>query len=159
MFFRSFYTLKMRTRFIILSTCIVGSLILLILTIQISKSLELQNGFSRHYLGHKLRPSKSTHLKLTQFYFAGNTKDNIYLGNYLNSTLLFSSDYSLQDTQYSLITCRDKSPIAWRILNVQVDSPQVYFMEGLTPTLLVTDFAFKKKTFELGFAVIVLAHL
>ena len=48
--------------------------------------------------------------------------------------------------------------LPWRILNVQVDSPQVYLMEGLTPTLLVTDFAFKK-AFELGFAVIVLAHL
>lgn len=129
---------------IILSACVIGSLFLLILTIQISKPLEAKNGFNRHFLGHKLEPSKSIHLNLTQFYFAGNTKYNIYLGNYLNSGLLFSSDYSLQDTQYHIITCADKSPIAWRMLNVQIDSPWVYLMEGLTPALLATDFAFKK---------------
>ncbi len=93
------------------------------------------NNFSRVLPPHILSDARQMDLGLNSFYLAGLTNEYIYLGNKTAPTFLLRTNYYLTDTIYKFL----KFPIGLRVfpkeIQTIIDSPDIYCMEGITPTI------------------------
>lgn len=96
----------------------------------------LKNGFVRFFPPHAVLNMKTLDIKYNSYYVAGLTQGHIYLGNYMQPTWLKIIDYNLTDSQTVFLNPPENEPIAWKILRVAVDSPNVFMMEGLSPKIV-----------------------
>jgi len=132
----------MRIKLIALSICALGGVIFITILYSFSYKINHQkNGFNRIIgKGHDhWKLISALDLKYNSYYIAGITDSHIYLGNSTSTSLLLSTDYKLKDTHTSRIIAPDTNKIAWKALKVFVDSPNVYMMEGILPSILHCD--------------------
>jgi hypothetical protein len=122
---------------------LLGSILLLLAVVWFSGTPAPANGFNRHFLAGRARLIRSLPLGQPEFYIAGSDSQQIYLANYADTRLLFSCTNNLEHGAYRRIPVVDTGKFAWRLLHIQIDSPTVWLMEGLTPAIFKTDLLFQ----------------
>ncbi len=111
--------------------------------------------FTRNLGSAHLTPDRTLELGHAGHYFAGYTDYTIYLGDTHAPGRLIAVDRELRDTTPLLITI-DHDSLAYRALEVKVDSPNFYLTDGIMPFIYrgtldtrkasawMTDIAFSK---------------
>jgi hypothetical protein len=95
-----------------------------------------KGGFSRIFFPFNVPLLKTLELKSYPYYYiAGLSKTKIYLASDRITNKIIVTDYNLKDTQeINLVTSPYK--INWAGVEIKIDSPHIYLMEGITPTIL-----------------------
>src|SRR5690606_41032297 len=57
-------------------------------------------------------------------------------GDQAYSSKLFITDYNLNNGQYQDLNVPDSTQIAWKAVKIFVNYPDVFLIEGITPTIL-----------------------
>lgn len=116
-------------------TCFLASITLVtILYFGSAKVNSGKNGFIRLLRTHVVDSQRILELSHPSYYIAGGTTSKIYLGNYNAPLEVLRTDFVLKDTHYVHTVLQDESA-AISALHLQVDSPHIYLMEGITPSL------------------------
>jgi hypothetical protein len=120
-----------------LTSCFIGSILTIIIIYLFSTSFNhRKNGFIRLFPPHIAVPLGSVDIKYNSYYIAGLTSNEIYLGNETSPTHLLVANQSLTDTHHFRISLPKNEKISEASLKVTVDPPNIYMVEGLTPTYL-----------------------
>lgn len=136
--------LKMKP-FLFLFVIFIGSLaIVAVLFIYSGNNQKPKNGFSRKLEKNGVKKIAELDVKYNTFYISGISKDRIYLGNYKSPLYLFDCNHSLEDTVLKRLPFSYSSKVKWGIAKLQVDSPNLYLSEFLTPTLILAKLPFKE---------------
>lgn len=93
------------------------------------------NSFIRLLPSGILKPEKIINLKYNSYYIAGQTRENIYLGNINSPFLVISVNLASGDTLKNLINTA-KAKQLMQGAHLSVDSPYVYLKEGRMPILM-----------------------
>lgn len=127
----------MKVRFYILLICFIFATGLIeILALRARPNQSLKAGFSRLMVHESLLSAKWINLQNNSYYFAGVSSKSFYLGNYTAPLRLFKCDFELKDTQ-TLFLCPTKGVrMDWFASRIEVDSPEIYVMEGNTPMII-----------------------
>jgi hypothetical protein len=104
---------------------------------RISHKSAKPNDFARIFPPHFLTAANSLNLRYNSFYFGGLSDAKIYLANYSAPAHLLICDFALKDTQNIVLKVEDGVKIAANAVNVFVDSPYIFIIEGMTPTVLI----------------------
>ncbi|RNL90677.1 hypothetical protein ED312_05735 [Sinomicrobium pectinilyticum] len=99
-----------------------------------SKTYDFSRTFTESPLVIKNR--KVLKLRNEFHYIAGLTEKNIFLGDKAYSGKLFTTDYNLNNGQYKDLNVPDSTRIAWKAVKIFVNYPDVFLIEGITPTIL-----------------------
>lgn len=117
---------------ILLSLCSIGSLLFLY---QRSEYLtEKENNFTRRFLQHPFDEEQRFDLKVNSYYFAGSTKDSLYLGNYTTPFTLSSIDNNFQEIK-TLQVVPDQSDFTFKGSRIVVRDSIYYLFDGTVPIL------------------------
>ncbi|SFW20797.1 hypothetical protein SAMN02927921_00560 [Sinomicrobium oceani] len=94
--------------------------------------------FSRTFTDSPLVVKNRKILKLRNefHYIAGLTEKNIFLGDQGYSGKLFTTGYNLNDGLYKDLNVPDSIRIAWKAVKIFVNYPDVFLIEGISPTIL-----------------------
>jgi len=84
---------------------------------------------------------KELDLGYNSFYLAGATTKHLYLANATYPQSIWITNHSLLDTQRIDFHIVNSGKIAWKAVRVIVDSPDVFCLEPITPTILKADLA------------------
>jgi uncharacterized membrane protein YphA (DoxX/SURF4 family) len=96
-----------------------------------------RGNFERKFIKETpLVETKVFDLKYNSFYFAGATKNEIYLGNSSSPFLMLKFNTALTDSQHVAIKVKLDSIMEPGRFKIAVDSPNFYVMHGLMPVLL-----------------------
>ncbi len=138
--------LMQKRKLLLLSAFLLSGIFIILILYGLSYKINhRENGFIRLFPPHKIAFTQSLILKYSGYYIAGATQNHIYLGNHIASSQLITTNYSFTDTQHvQLLLPDDTSKFAWKALRVVVDSPHLYMMEGITPTILHSIYPFTK---------------
>jgi hypothetical protein len=108
------------------------------LFVTMGQSNTTKNGFTRNIPTDKLSVDKEIALIEGDYYIAGYTADQIYLGNIRTPFYLFTADNSLHLQSLQL-----QFPIGlkytWQSARISVDSPYIYMSDGITPKFFKGD--------------------
>ncbi|MEG1591277.1 MauE/DoxX family redox-associated membrane protein [Chryseobacterium sp.] len=96
--------------------------------------LHRENNFTRRFLKHPLDLDKRFDLKYNSYYFAGATKDSVYLGNTTTPFRLFSIDYNLTAINEQRIT-PDRYDFTFKSPKINVQYPRYYLYDGTVPVI------------------------
>lgn len=96
--------------------------------------IKKENNFTRRFLQHPVEQDKVFDLKFDSYYFAGYSKDKIYLGNYTAPEIFTSIDTAYK-TQKSLKLVLDKPGQKFRSALLQVREPYFYIYDGSVPVI------------------------
>ncbi|MBB5437725.1 hypothetical protein HDC92_001399 [Pedobacter sp. AK017] len=110
-----------------------GLLIVFLLYVSSRSSIDQKNGFNRTFNNIGIKKLNEFDLKFANYYISGITNSNIFLGNH-KATLhgvMISAD--LRDTVHINNPNFIKDTIDIWAIKVQIDSPNVYYMERMTP--------------------------
>ncbi|GAA3931281.1 hypothetical protein GO495_15635 [Chitinophaga oryziterrae] len=113
-------------RFVSICTLCCG-LLMFLLFITMGRSNATKNGFSRRFPVTKLSVAEEVDLKGNNFYIAGYTSANIYLGNRKKPLELWVGDKNLK------LQFPEKIKAVWQSTRLSVDSPYVYLADGISP--------------------------
>lgn len=113
-------------RFVSICTVCCG-LLMFILFITMGRSNATKNGFSRRVPITKLTVAEEVTLQGNNFYIAGHTSANIYLGNRKKPLDLWVGNKNLK------LQFPEKIKAVWQSSCLSVDSPYVYLSDGLSP--------------------------
>ena len=114
------------------------SSVLFIYTLYLTSKISYfyKNGFNRIFPPHFIKNWKVIDIYKNSYYVAGIDSKSVYLSTPTNPTALLLLDY-IQNTKKEIqFRISDTNKIAWRVLKAQVNSPNFYLTEGLTPTIL-----------------------
>jgi hypothetical protein len=132
-----------RKTFFILLGCFFSSIGVIRLLYTISYRVNHNpNGFIRLFPPHRVNFVNSTDLKYMGYYPAGATQTNIYLANSNATDQLIVMNYDFKDSQHIELNTPDANKLAWKTLNIAVDSPDIYMMDGFTPSIIHLHFPF-----------------
>lgn len=93
-----------------------------------------ENNFTRRFLPHALDREKQFTLASGSYYFAGTTKDSLYLGSIERPFNLFAFDVSFQNMkEYRIVP--DQYNFLFRGSKLQVYYPYYYFYDGTVPII------------------------
>jgi hypothetical protein len=92
-----------------------------------------KNGFDRRF-ADKAYVIYRHELPYNSYYLAGATSSTIYLGNRVGTTKLVEGDSTLSQFKESDIHFPAGKNIAWEALQLNIDSPDVYASELVTPS-------------------------
>ena len=112
------------------------ALMLLWLSILLSRQPGNQYGFQRRFFLPALTPDRTRRLSSNQHYFAGFTASGFYLGNYLANAMLIRIGFGLNDTNLFIVPTPDSQRIAWGMSAIRVDSPVITLYDRLTPAII-----------------------
>lgn len=120
---------------------ILGSLsfstLVIVLLYLISDKVNHQPGsFIRLFPPHGAIFSKSLDIRFNSYYIAGGASKQIYLGNFTAPLRLLITDYELSDTLPMELDIEDWNKLKLFRLQVAVDSPHFYIMDGIAPIIL-----------------------
>ncbi len=122
-----------------------------------SKNKRLGN-FKRIFPKEKILSLQATvDLRFNSYYLAGADSSNIYLANSTDPNQLIIADYRLR-TKHVQLNIPDTARIAWKLLQVRIDFPNILITEGITPSILKGTFpslSYSKKQFDLYFSDLV----
>ena len=130
----------MKRAFSLISIISILSILLITVLYTFSNKINHQkNGFIRLFRPHLITPTKNLDIKYNSYYIAGTTKNYIYLGNYIVPTHLLVAKYDLADTESLELRVAHNVKANWPVVQVSIDSPNVYLVDGITPTILHSD--------------------
>lgn len=116
----------------LLSLCSVG--ILIFLHQQSVNLTEKENNFVRRFLQHPVDEERRFDLKVNSYYFAGSTKDSMYLGNHTTPFILSSIDNDFQKIK-ALSVVPDQSDFTFKSSKMLVKNNHYYLYDGTIPIL------------------------
>lgn len=93
-----------------------------------------ENNFTRRFLQHAVDEVERLDLKVNSYYFAGSTKDSLYLGNHTTPFILNSLDNNLQSTQ-TLRIVPDQADFTFKSSRILVKNNYYYLYDGTVPVL------------------------
>jgi len=93
-----------------------------------------RNNFIRRFPHHPITKINELDLKHPSFYIAGIEKNKVYLGNYEAPLHVIVLDIGLQ-TQKSYVIRLSKSNLPFRSVEVRVQPPYFYLMDGTIPCI------------------------
>lgn len=115
--------------------CIVAALLLVTLLFLSSEHMiKKENNFTRRFLQHPVEQEKIFDLKFDSYYFAGYSKDKIYLGNYTAPEVFTSLDTAYR-VQKSIKLLLNVPGQRFRSALVQVREPYFYIYDGSIPVI------------------------
>ena len=100
-----------------------------------SKNTDHRNGFNRKFHAVEIVDYKEMNMKYVDYYIAGFTSNQIYLGNYHSPIYILKTNYNLSDTLSLYLTMKDTTRYFFKSARLTVDSPYIYVNEGITPFL------------------------
>jgi hypothetical protein len=125
-------TTKPILRFVIICFAVcVGSI--LILYAIADKPNRVKNGFIRNVRTGVAFVDKSIDVKYANYYIAGITEREIFLGNFQAPLHLLRVDRALKDTQSLKLTVSSPGRCAWDKTRIIVNDTNIYVAEGETP--------------------------
>lgn len=111
------------------------SILLLILLHQRSEHiLHMENNFTRRFLKHPLDLDKRFNLKYNSYYFAGATKDSIYLGNTTSPFSIFTIDSNFKSIHEQRII-PDRYDFTFKSPKIIMQYPKYYLFDGTVPVI------------------------
>ncbi|WP_312902724.1 MauE/DoxX family redox-associated membrane protein [Chryseobacterium taichungense] len=93
-----------------------------------------ENHFIRRFLQHPITEEKRIDLAVNSFYFAGSTKDSVYLGNYTTPFSLISLDNGLEAMNERKII-PDRFDFSFKRALIQINAPYYYLYDGTVPVI------------------------
>ena len=96
--------------------------------------IKKENHFVRKFLQHSVTEEKRYDLQVNSYYFAGSTKDSVYLGNYTTPFTLISMDTGLNEMNEKKII-PDRYDFSFRRAMLQVNAPFYYLHDGTVPVI------------------------
>ncbi len=93
-----------------------------------------ENHFIRRFLQHPITEEKRYDLAVNSFYFAGSTKDSVYLGNYTTPFSLVSLNNGLQAMNEKKII-PDRFDFSFKRALIQINAPYYYLYDGTVPVI------------------------
>lgn len=96
--------------------------------------MQKENNFTRRFLQHPLDEEQRIDLKVNSYYFAGSTKDSIYLGNHTTPFVLSSIGNNFQEMK-RLRIIPDQSDFSFKGSKILVENNNYYLYDGTVPVL------------------------
>jgi hypothetical protein len=112
-----------------------GFLIVVFLFYFSQRDLHRKNGFSRNFNNAALKQMDEIDLKFANYYLSGMTNNSVFLGNHKATLhgLMLSADF--KDTlHFNAGNIFKDTAVTVASIKVQVDSPNVYYLERMTPS-------------------------
>jgi len=128
-----------RKKFALLLCCFLFAFAVIVILILLQKQQQQGNGFSRSFKD-LLYGLYTTDIKSSSYYIAGLSNDQVFLGNLANSEELLIIDYPLAHIKTIRLVIDDTMRIAWKAAKIVVDYPNIFLIEGITPTILHATF-------------------
>ena len=119
---------------LIVAISILSSLSVLVLFRSSEDIMHNENPFIRRYPKHPVMLDNSLDLQFNSYYFAGYSKDRIYLGNVSNPLHVLSFNATLGDRRDIKIGLPYKD-IPFRIIRLTVKDSHFYLMDGSVPII------------------------
>ncbi|WP_338356904.1 hypothetical protein [Yeosuana marina] len=128
----------MKSIFIKIATCIIIGILTVSILYGLSDKLTHQkNSFYRYFPPHPAVYNKAIDLKFNSYYFAGVSRDKVYLSNLTAPLHLLEIDPITADTNHYTIKINDKNPLKFSSsARVSILSPYFYISDGITPRIL-----------------------
>jgi hypothetical protein len=112
-------------------------IILVIILYNLSEKINhWNNNFTRLFPPHFLYNPRLLALRYNSFYLAGMSRSTIYLGNVTAPSFLLMVNYDLTDSGHLILQVPEQIKIVAPAIQVFVDSPNIFMMEGNTPRIL-----------------------
>jgi hypothetical protein len=111
-----------------------GLLIVLFLFFLSRKDPERKNGFNRSFSTTGLKQLHVFDLKYANYYFSGLSHHHVFLGNHQATLHGLMISIDLKDTVHMNTPHLIKDTINLKSIKVQIDSPNVYYVERQTPS-------------------------
>lgn len=124
---------KYKLLLILLST-IFAIAVVYLLFLKSEQIIHEENTFVRRFPPHLYNKSAELELKFTGYYFAGSTKDSIYLGNYTAPLNVLAVSKNLKDSKVHRITL-DNYNLPFQAALVKVNPPFFYLTDGTIPCI------------------------
>lgn len=97
--------------------------------------LHKHNSFVRLFPSHPLMEFRAYDIRYNSYYIAGGTAHHIYLGNVTAPRHMLIVNSTLKDTQHVQLNIKDMDKYNFKSINVAIDSPYFYIMDGVMPGL------------------------
>ena len=123
-------------KLIIPSVILFFSLLLVWMLYQLATSTGIKNDFTRKFSSGQIQQIRVLDLEYNFFYIAGITNHHVFLGNEVAPALLIKTDHSLSDTSHLKLQVRKEVKFR-RAPRLIVNAPYIYFLEGITPMILM----------------------
>ncbi len=127
---------SIRTFIFLLLTGIVSISIVCILYRRAGKINAADNDFLRFFPPHFITGFVASKLPFDLCYVAGYTDSAIYLGKYQSPMNVLKTNYAVSKIQSINLHYDSMRKVAWSLVKVEVDSPDTYIMEGLSPNII-----------------------
>lgn len=118
----------------ILGTVILSSLIIILLFISSEHIIKKENNFTRRFRAYGILEDKTLDLGLNSYYFAGYSKDSIYLGNKTTALRMLSVDVGLTEAKDHLLTIHN-TDLPFTNLQSKVLYPYFFIADGGVPVI------------------------
>jgi len=119
---------------IIIASVLLSSAVMILLFSSSEDIMHNENPFIRRYPKHPIILDKSLDLQFNSFYFAGYSKDRIYLGNVSNPLHILSFNATLGDRRDNRIGFLRKD-IPFRMIRISIKDSRFYIMDGSVPCI------------------------
>jgi len=126
----------MRKRIIYLTACLIGSILLMAMMYSFSLyTSNNPNGFVRRLPSHKIIGLVGKDIKYNSWYFAGDQKDSVFLGNLSNPYKLLRVDSGLKDS--SMISLKGFENVQlYKGVSTILDEGKYYLIDGMKPVIM-----------------------
>ncbi|MDN5395125.1 MAG: tellurium resistance protein TerC [Chryseobacterium sp.] len=96
--------------------------------------IKKENNFTRRFLQHPITEEKRSNLQINSYYFAGISKDSVYLGNYTAPFLLTSTDLNFKATKENRVL-PDRYNFDFKRVQLKVNAQNYYLYDGSVPVI------------------------
>ncbi|MBP1164569.1 MULTISPECIES: MauE/DoxX family redox-associated membrane protein [Chryseobacterium] len=122
------------TIFLLFIFSLLSALVLFLLYEKSEYMIQKENNFTRRFWQHPVDMDKHFTLTSDSYYFAGKTKDSLYLGNIEQPFDLYSLDTSFKKIkEYQIIP--DQYDFLFRSSKLQIHTPYYYLYDGTVPII------------------------
>jgi hypothetical protein len=91
------------------------------------------NNFIRQFPPHVMFEKDTFNLEYNSYYLAGATNSRVFLANPTAPSHILQINLTAADTQHVRIALKDADDILFRNINVRIDSPNFYLVDGTVP--------------------------
>jgi len=118
----------------LLGLALISGLAIIILYQRSEFMIKKENNFIRRFLQHPIKEDARANLGYNSYYFAGGTKDSIYLGNYTTPFTLTSLDIDFIKTK-EMRVIPDSYKFQFKRAQFQVNASDYYLFDGTVPII------------------------
>ncbi|MCD1117539.1 HTTM domain-containing protein [Chryseobacterium turcicum] len=120
--------------FVQLLLSVLSTAMILVLYHRSDYMIKKENHFIRRFLQHPITEEKRYDLEVNSYYFAGSSKDSVYLGNYTTPFSLISLDTGLKGMNEKKII-PDRFDFNFKRAILQINAPYYYLYDGTVPVI------------------------